>query len=82
MGICPSKINEVVLRANPGGSSGSGNSRNTHDGNDYARCIIYHCLLPALSHLISESFGNRSSIATNELPRISPLGKSFVCTTT
>ena len=50
MGTGPSKINEVVLRANPGGSSGSGNSRNTHDGNDYARGIIYHCLLPALSH--------------------------------
>jgi hypothetical protein len=67
----------VVLRANPGGSSGSGNSRNTHDGNDYAKGLIYHCLFPALSQLISESAGNRSSIGSNELPRISPLGNPY-----
>ena len=82
MGTGPSKINEVVLLANPSRSTCSGNSGNTYDGNGYAKCLIYHCLFPALSQLISESAGNRSSIGTNELPRISPLGKSFVCTTT
>lgn len=50
MGTGPSKINEVVLRANPGGSSGSGNSRNTHDGNDYAKgynlSLFIACFIP------------------------------------
>ncbi len=53
-------------------------NRNTHDGNEYSKYLVYRLFF---FHLISESFGIRSSIATNELPRISPLGKSFVCTT-
>lgn len=49
MSTGPSKINGGIT-GNPGGSSGSGNSSNTHDGNNYARGIFYQCLLPALSH--------------------------------
>ena len=69
--------NEVVLLVNPSGTTCSGNNGYTHDGNEYAKRLTYHCLLPALSHLISESFGKRSSIGTNELVEKSDKGFPF-----
>ena len=40
IGTGPRRRNEVVLLANPSGSTCSGNNRNTHDGNDYAKGLI------------------------------------------
>jgi hypothetical protein len=37
--------NEVVLLADPIGRTCSGNSGNTHDGNDYPKGLVYRCFI-------------------------------------